>query len=1461
MFSLIDRYLETSNEFPYAQIRGAGVVDMTWAKMLNPELEAARIRFDSDVFLNDNIEPIAETLLTVAQLFINAGNEADYGYIQAAEALFDLLKDAFGDLEPQFLGLEDPQAISLSAALMVAVDAGMTDEKMTRLLDAASLGGTDGVLGQIRNLEWITRNLQKAMTGTDPGEFTDQEALYQAATNLLNSFSANASANNQLIDLSQLTADEIESTATQNTILGRAYRYAMVNLQPFAILQNSGEQVAPDARSEDYDLDKFSQQYLEDRALFLNTLNRFYLTDASVNANRIIEFQDVETDQLIMTQCAGDHISQRYYFGDDQANNYAGGADNDHLYGGDGNDSLSGAAGDDYLEGNEGIDSLLGGDGDDALYGGEGIDVIRGGNDRDLLVGGVGQDHLYGGSENDNLYGDNRYFDDELNRYVLVDDKVSDRLEGGAGDDLYYAGAGDIINDSDGLGSVCMNITTNNGEETYVFLGLHPLEEIADNVYEEYNPYYDSTVRYTYNGSTLTVTDTRNAANTITIENFSDTNLGINIGAEFNPPLWRDYEDAGYWWNFRLYEAQAAYDVPWVTATNLFEDAIRLVPRFYPISWERVIGNNPAILEGTDLDDPITGSERDDEIDGGWGDDLLFGENGNDWLNGSEGNDSLDGGDGSDRLYGDSGNDTLDGGDGADRLYGGDGDDILHASDGDLLNGGNGNDRYLYTLGDGDLLIHNQSLDTESEDVLELLGGIAVEDVALSRVERSLVLSIRDGEGSITIGGFFDYDQTRFVLDAIEFSDGTRWDRSWFLEWTAQTGNGDDELIGTDAADQIDGNGGDDHIYGAAGDDTLTGGGGNDWIYGEGGNDQLSSGEGYDYLWGGAGNDHLSGNGGYGYDELHGGVGNDRIECHHGVSYGNQGDDTYIHTAGQGSVLIYNDDNRIGGDSDYIAGSGFDQLFLHGVSSSDVMLRRGESMSAFGRNVIPGLEIKYQVDGEFERVILGHYFSGDGNGYGTLDSIVFDDGTTWSYDDINAMVNAATENNDNLYASQSGDTLHGLGGNDNLNGGDGDDQLYGDAGRDTLTGGDGADVLSGGSDNDRMFGGRGSDLYLYNQGDGDDQIFDSAFNDSGDINTIRLGEGLTRENLRFRPVQPDNRIHYVDLDYPELPGQSLLIEVLGTGETLFINNYFLGYMTPEASDVRNNLYTIEFADGSTISRDEIIALATDATSESDHYLGDNSNNTAELQAGDDYANGGAGNDQLSGEAGDDYLYGQAGDDRLDGGEGVDTLWGGEGNDVLVGGHGNDLLHGSNGTDELYGDAGDDELYGGDGDDLLNGGPGSDQLSGGEGNDIYRFGFGHGQCVIDNENDTLGAHHDEIHFTDGVTPSDVVLTQEGFNLVVTLTRTGDRITVTDNFLDGAMGRFAIDAIVFLDGTVWDAQTLSDQLLQPSTGDDLLYADINGSEIDGQAGDDTLIGAEGNDQLSGGAGNDTLDGGAG
>jgi Ca2+-binding RTX toxin-like protein len=144
---------------------------------------------------------------------------------------------------------------------------------------------------------------------------------------------------------------------------------------------------------------------------------------------------------------------------------------------------------------------------------------------------------------------------------------------------------------------------------------------------------------------------------------------------------------------------------------------------------------------------------------------------------------------------------------------------------------------------------------------------------------------------------------------------------------------------------------------------------------------------------------------------------------------------------------------------------------LHGVASSDVVLRRSDTASAFGESSGDVLEIRCPVNGESESIILGGYFAQDESVGGTLDSIVFDDCTSWSYDDVNAIVSQATEGNDNLYASHGGDTVHGLGGNDNLHGGDGDDQLYGDAGIDYLDGGDGDDILSGGGDNDRMNGG------------------------------------------------------------------------------------------------------------------------------------------------------------------------------------------------------------------------------------------------------------------------------------------------------------------------------------------------------------------------------------------------------
>ncbi len=70
----------------------------------------------------------------------------------------------------------------------------------------------------------------------------------------------------------------------------------------------------------------------------------------------------------------------------------------------------------------------------------------------------------------------------------------------------------------------------------------------------------------------------------------------------------------------------------------------------------------------------------------------------------------------------------------------------------------------------------------------------------------------------------------------------------------------DPTIIGTVAADVLNGGGGDEVIAGLAGDDMIKGRSGNDWLLGGLGADTLIGGAGDDTLYGGAGADNLSGN-------------------------------------------------------------------------------------------------------------------------------------------------------------------------------------------------------------------------------------------------------------------------------------------------------------------------------------------------------------------------------------------------------------------------------------------------------------------------------------------------------------------------------------------------------------------------------------------------------------------------
>lgn len=248
--------------------------------------------------------------------------------------------------------------------------------------------------------------------------------------------------------------------------------------------------------------------------------------------------------------------------------------------------------------------------------------------------------------------------------------------------------------------------------------------------------------------------------------------------------------------------------------------------------------------------------------------------------------------------------------------------------------------------------------------------------------------------------------------------------------------------------------------------------------------------------------------------------------------------------------------------------------------------------------------------------------------------------------------------NDSINAGRGFDSLHGEGGNDNLEGDTGSDSVDGGEGDDTLAGSKGADGLHGGGGNDVITGFKGPD-------------------------TLSGGEGD---------------------DY--LDGQQGSDEMDGDGG----NDKLLGDKGNDAIDGGEGNDHLEAGPGDDV----------------DLHGG----------GGSDEVFGGAGIDHADGGPGDgDIVRGDAGTDTLEGGEGVNDIVSyasatrggvivslgagkakGDGHDDLggfedvVGSPQADEISGDGGTNRLDGGVGDDELQGGVGDQAF-GGPGSDDCGG------------------------------------------------------------------------------------------------------------------------------------------------------
>jgi len=106
----------------------------------------------------------------------------------------------------------------------------------------------------------------------------------------------------------------------------------------------------------------------------------------------------------------------------------------------------------------------------------------------------------------------------------------------------------------------------------------------------------------------------------------------------------------------------------------------------------------------------------------------------------------------------------------ADVLVGTRGSDVLDGLKGhDFLLGLNGDDTYLYRRGDG----HDWILESGGKDRLRFGEGIEEDDIAASRRHGDLVLTVKGGEGSVTVKNWFLAASKR--VERVEFADGAAW--------------------------------------------------------------------------------------------------------------------------------------------------------------------------------------------------------------------------------------------------------------------------------------------------------------------------------------------------------------------------------------------------------------------------------------------------------------------------------------------------------------------------------------------------------------------------------------------------------------------------------------------------------------------------------------------------------------
>jgi Ca2+-binding RTX toxin-like protein len=748
------------------------------------------------------------------------------------------------------------------------------------------LNRVDSVFGALSNeeglgAERLVKELE-VLLGTGQGQAIATEQEYIDRTLALKG-AIDTSALLHIVDLHNVPAPDLHALATQDTDQGRAVRYSLANLLPFAIGSGFSGTAADTA---EYEIDNFSDHVLKDRISMLHAVIQRNLNDDPYPESadgKPLYYRDLVTGEVAFVGQKDLSPGAPLYLKDEVENILFGSADDNsggNLAGGRLADRIYGQGGDDVLIGNEGVDYLEGGRGADTLIGGEGLDryAFSRGDGHDIIsdTDRTGVLQIITNAAAELLVGHQRW---ESEGVWGRDGEFSWQ---GEGTDLVIAGGEFGSDDS-------LTIENFNNGDFGIYLTA-PTDDAFDQQYGGIE------------NDTLTGTPEQDQL----------------FGSQGNDELF------GLEGDDQLFGGSGSDRL----AGGPGHDVI-------------FASDGDDELDGGDGSDDLYGAAGDDLIWGGDGNDRLFGSTGNNSLYGGNGADQIFNS-GSGLISGGAGPDDIYGGSERDIIDGGEGNDVLRGSRGnDQISGGDGHDIYIYNIGDGTDVIEDAGNNT-----LQFTSGLEVNALQYQYTTSGLHINTGGDENTITLSGFNLDDVSGQPISLIRFASGASYSLisllgtvGYFTEAETVGGEQEDTLNGDWKWETIDGLAGNDRIFGYGGNDALLGGLGNDNLWGMGGDDLLDGGEGEDGLDGGAGDDLLRGGpgddyfyGGDGYDLLEGGSGNDELESSEGADTlaGGAGDD-YYHFYNTDNVIVENKNegrDTVRTDFSYSLGANIEDLVL-----------------------------------------------------------------------------------------------------------------------------------------------------------------------------------------------------------------------------------------------------------------------------------------------------------------------------------------------------------------------------------------------------------------------------------------------------------------------------------------------------------------------------------------------------